>query len=103
MSDIILTTAEVDAHLDAVLRASGSSLKNYSMHSTKEAMRAAIRDVENAVLKLLIDETDTPMTELWDPEHQCPGHTQDTLVAYGIAMYAKGLAARNREDSNNER
>lgn len=34
---------ELDVHLDAVLRASGSSLRNYSMHKPLEEMRAAMR------------------------------------------------------------
>lgn len=38
-----MTDDEIDAHLDAVLRASGSALKHYSMHSTRQAMRAAMR------------------------------------------------------------
>lgn len=38
-----MTDDEIDAHLDAVLRASGSALKYYSMHSTREAMRSAMR------------------------------------------------------------
>lgn len=38
------TRDEVDAHLDAVLRASGSALGNYVMSKTIEAMRAAMRN-----------------------------------------------------------
>lgn len=33
----------IDANLDSVLRASGSSLKHYTMPSTLEAMREAMR------------------------------------------------------------
>jgi len=39
-----LPEAEIDQHLDNVLRASGSALRNYSMHSTKTAMRTAMAD-----------------------------------------------------------
>lgn len=35
----------IDANLDSVLRASGSSLKNYTMPGTLEAMREAMRKV----------------------------------------------------------
>lgn len=35
--------AEVDARIDAVLRASGSALHHYSMAKTREDMRAAMR------------------------------------------------------------
>lgn len=35
--------ATIDKHLDAVLRASGSALRHYSMHKTLEDMRAAMR------------------------------------------------------------
>lgn len=35
----------IDANLDAVLRASGSRLSNYTMHSTLTAMRKAMRKV----------------------------------------------------------
>jgi len=43
-------TAEenIDAALDRVLRASGSALKHYSMPSTIEAMRKAMREVMSA-------------------------------------------------------
>lgn len=37
-----LTTEFLDAKLDAILRASGSSLKNYSMQKTKDDMRSAL-------------------------------------------------------------
>ena len=36
--------ATVDKHLDAVLRASGSALRHYSMQKTLDDMRAAMRD-----------------------------------------------------------
>jgi hypothetical protein len=38
-----LSDAEIDKHLDAVLRAAGSALKNYSMPPTIANMRAAMR------------------------------------------------------------
>jgi hypothetical protein len=40
----------VDKHLDAVLRASGSSLRNYSMSTIKQAMRAAMREAMTATV-----------------------------------------------------
>lgn len=36
------TDEMLDKHLDAILKASGSSLKNYSFEKTKHAMRAAL-------------------------------------------------------------
>jgi hypothetical protein len=36
------TDEMLDKHLDAILKASGSSLKNYSFEKTKYAMRAAL-------------------------------------------------------------
>lgn len=41
---ISLSQVVVDEHLDKVLRASGSSLHNYSMASTLAAMRKAMSD-----------------------------------------------------------
>lgn len=38
-------TERIDAALNAVLRASGSALKHYTMPGTLEAMRKAMRDV----------------------------------------------------------
>ena len=38
-----MNTETVDKHLDAVLRASGSALKHYSMQKTLDDMRAAMR------------------------------------------------------------
>ena len=35
----------IDAALDSVLKASGSSLKNYTMQKTLDAMRYAMREV----------------------------------------------------------
>lgn len=35
-------TVDVDKHLDAVLRASGSALRHYTMQSTLDAMRVAM-------------------------------------------------------------
>lgn len=37
-------------HLDAILKASGSGLKNYSMHKTIEEMKQAFRAVEREIL-----------------------------------------------------
>jgi hypothetical protein len=41
---IVISNEVVDKHLDAVLKASGSALRHYSMHKTIEAMRAAMRE-----------------------------------------------------------
>jgi hypothetical protein len=37
-------------HLDAILKASGSGLKNYSMHKPIEEMKQAIRAIEREIL-----------------------------------------------------
>ena len=39
-----LSDALVDSHLDAVLRASGSALRHYSMEKSLTDMRKAMRD-----------------------------------------------------------
>ena len=38
-----MTPEELDTHLDAILRASGSALRHYSMQKTKDDMRAALK------------------------------------------------------------
>lgn len=38
-----LSDAAVDRHVDAVLRAGGSALRHYSMDSTIQGMRSAMR------------------------------------------------------------
>ena len=35
---------DLEAHADAILRAAGSSLKNYTLNGTREAILAAVRD-----------------------------------------------------------
>lgn len=40
-----LTDEQIDAHLDKILRASGSALKHYTMAKSKDDMRAALRAV----------------------------------------------------------
>lgn len=47
----ILTPEQVDSLLEGVLRASGSSLSNYTMRMGVEQMRGAIRAIEQAVLQ----------------------------------------------------
>ena len=37
-------------HLDAILKASGSGLKNYSMHKTIEEMKQVFRAIEREIL-----------------------------------------------------
>ena len=37
-------------HLDAILKASGSGVKNYSMHKTIEEMKQAVRAIEREIL-----------------------------------------------------
>lgn len=40
---VVLSDAEIDKHLDAILRASGSALKNYSLQLNIDNMRSALR------------------------------------------------------------
>lgn len=44
------TDAEVDKHLDAVLKASGSALRHYTLPKSLADMRAAMRRAMNAYL-----------------------------------------------------
>lgn len=39
-----MTDAEIDEHLDKILRAAGSALKNYTMQKQKDDMRQAMRE-----------------------------------------------------------
>ncbi|MBG6083192.1 hypothetical protein [Rubrivivax gelatinosus] len=43
-----ISPAELDAHLDSILRAGGSALKHYTMAKPKEDMRAALRQAVQA-------------------------------------------------------
>lgn len=43
VNSVALSDAEIDKHLDAVLKASGSALRNYSMPKTLGDMRKAMR------------------------------------------------------------
>jgi len=45
-----LSDERISHHLDAVLKASGSGLKNYSMHKTIEDMKQAVRAIEREIL-----------------------------------------------------
>lgn len=80
--------AEIDRHLDAVLKASGSALRNYSMHKTKENMRAAMREAIMQGQQLspthderredetawLIEEWDHSIAHRWLRLYQDSGH-----------------------------
>ena len=45
-----LSNERILCHLDAILKASGSGLKNYSMHKTIEDMKQAVRTIEREIL-----------------------------------------------------
>jgi len=45
-----LSDERILCHLDAILKASGSGLKNYSMHKTIEDMKQAVRAIEREIL-----------------------------------------------------
>lgn len=65
-NNAVLSAAEIDNHLDAILRASGSALRNYSLPGHLEKMRAAVSAVaEDAAAKLrapVADERDRNAT-----------------------------------------
>ena len=44
----MLTDDEIEAYLDDILRASGSSLRHYSIHKSREEMIGRVRNVERA-------------------------------------------------------
>jgi hypothetical protein len=46
----MLSDERIAHHLDAILKASGSGLKNYSMHKTIEDMKQAVRAIEREIL-----------------------------------------------------
>lgn len=48
-----ITDEMLDKHLEIILRASGSSLKNYSMESTKNKMREALLGAIIETMELL--------------------------------------------------
>ncbi len=52
------TPEQIDTHLDAVLRASGSALKHYSLPNSLQKMRAAMRDA------MVSSAPPSPVTEL---------------------------------------
>ena len=45
-----LSDERISHHLDAILKASGSGLKNYSMHKTIEEMKQVFRAIEREIL-----------------------------------------------------
>jgi len=45
-----LSDEQILHHLDAILKASGSGVKNYSMHKTIEEMKQAVRAIEREIL-----------------------------------------------------
>ena len=45
-----LSDERIAHHLDAILKASGSGLKNYSMRKTIEDMKQAVRAIEREIL-----------------------------------------------------
>lgn len=45
-----LSDERILRHLDAILKASGSGLKNYSMHKIIEDMKQAVRAIEREIL-----------------------------------------------------
>ncbi len=46
----LLSDERIAYHLDAILKASGSGLKNYSIHKIIEDMKQAVRAIEREIL-----------------------------------------------------
>ncbi len=62
-----MTPAELDVHLDSILRASGSKLAYYTMPRTRDGMRAALKAaIESA------KGHDEPPTPQWRQIADCP-------------------------------
>lgn len=60
-----LTDEQIDAHLEEVLRASGSALRHYTMAKTRDDMRAAMRRaIESA--HTTKDDNDFPLGKACD-------------------------------------
>ncbi len=68
-----LTNEQIDHALDAVLRASGSNLRNYTMPETLGKMRAAVRAIERAAIEAY-------QRQQWRPIDTAP---HETLVVLG--------------------
>lgn len=76
-----------DQHLDAVLRASGSALKHYTMDSTKNQMRASMRDFERAIRATTEGESDALREALTEVLAILPVCPQNTGIAGIEARY----------------
>lgn len=82
----------IDAHLDAILKASGSGLKNYSMHQTREGMRKALRAALAAATAPQQPAQDKPAAEYpglpkWIDMHKGSDPTLDNVIAYCEALH----------------
>lgn len=77
-SPVQLTDEQIDKHLDAVLRASGSALKHYTMHKSRVEMRAAMR---SAILAAAAPAEPPPQECAGDEARDAPPQTLRRLVA----------------------
>lgn len=59
-----VSDAEIDVHLDAILRASGSALRHYTMAKTKDDMRAALRSAILALRPQAVPMTDEQISAM---------------------------------------
>lgn len=78
MSSEILTDEQVDTLLDAILRASGSALANYTFQKTIEDMRAAVREVGKAAIEADRQQRDNEWKLAVDRELVIIGSTADS-------------------------
>lgn len=58
-----VSDAEIDAHLDLILRAAGSALKHYTTPKSKADLRAALRSAILALRAQAVPMTDTQLCE----------------------------------------
>lgn len=82
---------QIDKHLDAVLRASGSGLRHYSMQKTIDEMRAAMAaavSAGKAADDVLAERHRQIVSEGWTPDHD-DGYKFGELAA-AASCYAIG-------------
>ena len=77
-----LGSTETDQHLDAVLKASGSALRHYSLPISLDKMRAAMRAHEAAVVSRVKGQQTT--------HKPLPGHESAVAVLEGLGYVYRG-------------
>jgi hypothetical protein len=77
-----LTDAQLDVHLEAILRAGGSSLRHYSMAKPKDEMRAALRAAIAAIAP--------PTEHCWAASNGAPAAARDVMAERQRQISAEG-------------